>query len=40
MNIMNIFIALSKFDADTQCSDADYPRKHADELGIDFDYIL
>ena len=27
---------LSKVDADTQYSDADYPRKHADELGIDY----
>lgn len=27
---------LSKVDADTQYSDADYPRKHADELGINY----
>ena len=27
---------LSKVDADTQYSDADYPRKHAKELGIDY----
>ncbi len=27
---------LSKVDADTQYSDADYPRKHADELEIDY----
>jgi len=27
---------LSKKDAETQYSDADYPRKHADELGIDY----
>lgn len=27
---------LSKKDTDTQYSDADYPRKHADELGIDY----
>ncbi len=27
---------LSKVDADTQYSDADYPRKHARELGIDY----
>lgn len=27
---------LSKKDVDTQYSDADYPRKHAKELGIDY----
>ena len=27
---------LSKIDADTQYSDADYPRKHAQELGLDY----
>lgn len=27
---------LSKKDTETQYSDADYPRKHADELGIDY----
>lgn len=27
---------LSKINADTQWSDADYPRKHADELGINY----
>lgn len=27
---------LSKIDADTQYSDADYPRKHAEELGLDY----
>lgn len=27
---------LSKVDADTQYSDADYPRKHSKELGIDY----
>ena len=27
---------LSQVDADTQYSDADYPRKHAEELGIDY----
>lgn len=27
---------LSKVDANTQYSDADYPRKHADELGINY----
>ena len=27
---------LSKVDADTQYSDADYPRKHANELGINY----